>query len=230
MNTILDRPNEGNLREQVLQHVRAEIISGQSAPGTMYSVPSLANALGVSTTPVREALLELARGGLIEPMRNRGFKVVAPTLAQLRNLFDMRELLEVYGAETVALKRKKDLTSLKILANDVAQAVESGSVPEYLEADRRFHLALTEEADNELLTENVMMLRDKMRLYGISSDAGRERQRDSVSEHYRIIELAEIGDADGLRELLKHHIRSWQPIFTEALLRSTREQGNGFGR
>src|SRR5262249_14472197 len=142
MNTILDRPNEGNLREQVLQHVRAEIISGQSAPGTMYSVPSLAMALGVSTTPVREALLELARGGLIEPMRNRGFKVVAPTLAQLRNLFDMRELLEVYAAETVALKRKKDLTSLRILADDVAKAVESGSVPDYLEADRRFHHAL----------------------------------------------------------------------------------------
>ena len=74
----------------------------------MYSVPNLAAALGVSTTPVREALLELARNGLIEPMRNRGFKVVAPTLSQLRNLFDMRELLEVYAVELVALKRRKE--------------------------------------------------------------------------------------------------------------------------
>ncbi|WP_205128308.1 GntR family transcriptional regulator, partial [Escherichia coli] len=60
------------MREQVLQRVRAEIISGQSLPGTMYSVPSLAASLGVSSTPVREALLELSRGGLVEPMRNRG--------------------------------------------------------------------------------------------------------------------------------------------------------------
>jgi DNA-binding GntR family transcriptional regulator len=82
-----------NLREKVLQQVRAEIISGQSGPGTMYSVPTLATSLGVSTTPVREALLELSRGGLVEPMRNRGFKVVEPTLTDLRNLFDMRELL-----------------------------------------------------------------------------------------------------------------------------------------
>jgi len=226
MNTILERPMDGNLREQVLQHVRSEIISGQSAPGAMYSVPSLATSLGVSTTPVREALLELARGGLIEPMRNRGFKVVSPTLAQLRDLFDMRELLEVYAAETVALKRKKDLSGLKILADNVARAVESGSVADYLEADRHFHHALTEEADNELLTETVMALRDKMRLYGISTDAGVERQRDSVAEHYKIIEFSEIGDADGLRTLLKHHIRSWQPIFTEALLRATREQSS----
>ena len=214
---------DGNLREQVLQQVRSEIISGHSAPGTMYSVPSLADSLGVSTTPVREALLELARSGLIEPLRNRGFKVVSPTLAQLRNLFDMRELVELYAAETVALKRKKDLSGLRLVAADVEQAVDMGSVPDYLEADRRFHQALTEQADNELLTETVMTLRDKMRLYGIASEPGKERQRDSIAEHYRIIELAEIGDANGLRELLRHHIRSWQPIFTEALLQSTRE-------
>ncbi|WP_027229643.1 GntR family transcriptional regulator [Phyllobacterium sp. UNC302MFCol5.2] len=213
---------ENNLREQVLQHVRSEIISGHSAPGSMYSVPSLAVTLGVSTTPVREALLELARSGLIEPLRNRGFRVVAPTLAQLRNLFDMRELLEVYAAEVVALKRKKDLSSLKDAADYVAKTVENNDVSSYLEADRRFHLLLTEQADNELLKGTVMSLRDQMRLYGISSDAGRERQRDSVSEHYRIIELAEIGDVQGLSQLLKHHIRSWQPIFTEALLQSIR--------
>jgi DNA-binding transcriptional regulator YhcF (GntR family) len=75
---------DNNLREKVLQQVRAEIISGQSGPGTMYSVPTLATCLGISTTPVREALLELSRGGLVEPMRNRGFKVVEPTLTRRR--------------------------------------------------------------------------------------------------------------------------------------------------
>lgn len=222
---ILEKQMDSNLREQVLQQVRSEIISGQSAPGAMYSVPSLAATLGVSTTPVREALLELARNGLIEPLRNRGFKVVAPTLAQLRNLFDMRELLEVFAAEAVALKRKKDLTRARVLADEVAQAVDSNSISDYLEADRRFHQAFTEQADNELLTETVMALRDKMRLYGIASEPGKERQRNSVAEHYRILELADIGDADGVRELMKHHIRSWQPIFTDELLRVTRVQG-----
>jgi DNA-binding GntR family transcriptional regulator len=220
----LERSVEGNLREQVLQQVRSEIISGRSAPGAMYSVPSLAATLGVSTTPVREALLELARSGLIEPLRNRGFKVVAPTLVQLRDLFDMRELLELYAAGIVALKRRKDLHGLKKLADEVAQAVESGSVPGYLEADRHFHQALTEQADNELLTESVMTLRDKMRLYGIASEPGRACQRASLAEHYRIIELAGIGDADGLRALLRHHIRSWEPILTEALLHTARNK------
>ncbi len=227
---ILDRPADGNLREQVLRHVRAEIIAGEAAPGTMYSVPSLAAALGISTTPVREALLELARGGLIEPMRNRGFKVVTPTLAELRNLFDIRELLELNAAEIVALKRRKDLTELRRIADHVAETVERASILDYLEADRAFHHALTEQADNELLTDLVMSLRGKMRLYGIASDPGKERQRESVSEHYRIIELAEIGDVAGLRQLLRHHIRSWEPIFTDALLTVTRETKAKSGR
>jgi DNA-binding GntR family transcriptional regulator len=215
---------ENNLREKVLQQVRAEIISGHSAPGTMYSVPTLATSLGVSTTPVREALLELSRGGLVEPMRNRGFKVVEPTLTDLRNLFDMRELLELYAAEVLALKRKKDLGDLRLLADEIAAAVESESVEGYLETDRRFHLALTASAENDLLTDTVMGLRDKMRLYGITSESGKQRQRDSVPEHYKIVELARIGDVDGLKALLRHHIRSWQPIFTDAILSATRQR------
>jgi DNA-binding GntR family transcriptional regulator len=215
---------DSNLREKVLQQVRTEIISGHSAPGTMYSVPSLATSLGVSTTPVREALLELSRGGLVEPMRNRGFKVVEPTLTDLRNLFDMRELLELHAAEILALKRKKDLDDLRLLADEIAAAVKAESVEGYLETDRRFHHALTATAENDLLTESVMSLRDKMRLYGITSESGKQRQRDSVPEHYKIIELAGIGDVDGLTALLRHHIRSWQPIFTDAILSATRQR------
>ena len=60
------RNSDGSLREQVVEHVRTQIISGQHEPDALYSVPSLAERLGVSTTPVREALLELARAGLID--------------------------------------------------------------------------------------------------------------------------------------------------------------------
>ncbi|MCX5581714.1 GntR family transcriptional regulator [Kaistia terrae] len=227
--TTIERPLDGNLREQVLQQVRAEIISGQSAPGAMYSVPSLAATLGVSTTPVREALLELARSGLIEPLRNRGFKVVTPTLTQLRNLFDMREMLEVKAAEIVALKRKKDLDGVRKIADEIADAVEVGTVAGYLEADRRFHQAFAEITDNELLAETIMAFRDKMRLYGIGTDQGIERQRDSVREHYQILELADLGDVEGLGALMRHHIRSWEPIFTEALLEAVRSQASEAG-
>jgi DNA-binding GntR family transcriptional regulator len=210
---------EQNLREQVLQQVRAEIISGQSMPGSMYSVPTLAASLGVSTTPVREALLELARSGLIEPVRNRGFRVVEPTLTELRNLFDLREILELHAAAIVARKPKKNLKGLSRLADDIARAVRTEDIHLYLEADRCFHRLLTAEADNARLTEMVMGLRDQMRLYGIKSRAGLARQNESIAEHYEIIELAMAGKEAALANLLRRHIRAWEPVFIEALSR-----------
>jgi DNA-binding GntR family transcriptional regulator len=212
-----------NLREQVLQRVRAEIISGQSNPGAMYSVPSLAADLGVSTTPVREALLELARAGLIEPVRNRGFKVLEPTQDELRDLFEVRELLEVRAAVVLARRPKKKLEHLRPLADDIRSAVDAHDVHGYLEADRRFHHAFTAAAGNALLTEMVMALRDKMRLYGISSRAGVERQSASVPEHYQLIRLAIDGDAKAIKPLLRDHIRTWEPIFVEAIEKSGRQ-------
>jgi DNA-binding GntR family transcriptional regulator len=210
---------EQNLREQVLQQVRAEIISGQSMPGSMYSVPTLAASLGVSTTPVREALLELTRSGLIEPMRNRGFRVVEPTLTELRNLFDLREVLELHAAGIVARKSRKNLKGLSRFADDIARAVRTEDINLYLEADRSFHRLLTAEADNARLTEMVMGLRDQMRLYGIKSRAGLARQNESITEHHKIIELAMAGEEEALTNLLRRHIRTWEPIFIEALSR-----------
>ncbi len=209
-----------NLREQVVQQVRAEIISGQSPPGTMYSVPTLAESLGISTTPVREALLELSRTGLLEPMRNRGFKVVEPSETDLRNLFNLREVLELHAADVVARKPQKDLDALYRLADDIARAVREDDLRLYLEADRSYHRLLTAAADNPLLTEMVMGLRDKMRLYGIASRSGLARQQESVPEHYEIIDLAKAGDAPALAVLLRRHIRAWEPVFLEALARS----------
>ncbi|MFG1404262.1 GntR family transcriptional regulator [Xanthobacter sediminis] len=216
---------EQNLREQVLQHVRSEIISGQTGPGKMYSVPTLASDLRVSTTPVREALLELARNGLIEPVRNRGFKVVEPTVQELRDLFDMRELLEVRAAEIIAAapKARRKLSGLTALADDIKAAVAADDVPGYLAADRRFHQAFIAAAGNELLTETAMGLRDKMRLYGISSRAGMARQAASVDEHYRLIELAQAGDVPAIKTLLTQHIRTWEPIFVDAITKRARD-------
>jgi DNA-binding GntR family transcriptional regulator len=211
------------LREQVAEQVRSEIISGQSGPGAMYSVPLLAASLGVSTTPVREALLELARGGLIEPMRNRGFRVVEPSIDELRNLFDVREVIELHAVRLVARDEiRRRLEGLEIIADEVARAVSAEDVRGYLEADRKFHRALTDAAGNPLLTETVIALRDKMRLYGITSRSGFQRQAASVEEHARLLDLVRAGKGEEAADVLRWHIRSWEPIFAEAIARSVR--------
>jgi DNA-binding GntR family transcriptional regulator len=210
-----------SLRDWVLERVRSEIVSGHSLPGTMYSVPALANDLGVSTTPVREALLELSRAGLVTPMRNRGFRVEATSLDDLNNLFALRDLLERFAMVAIAKKRITDTGDLRALADEIAAAVEKNDVEAYIETDRAFHQALVARAGNPLLTRLVMSLRDEMRLYGIDTPAGRERQIRSVDEHYQLIKLAEVGETEAIADLISRHILDWKPIFTAGLAEQT---------
>lgn len=212
----LTAETSSNLREQVLVHVRSEVISGRAKPGTVFSVPSLSTELGVSTTPVREALLELARDGLITPMRNRGFRVEPMTVAAMENLFDMRVLLESHALVIVARARLTDTAELKRLAEAVGVAVDAEDMTGYLNTDREFHRALVERANNPLLTKMVMQLRSDMRLYGIDSPEGRKRQKLSVKEHFQMIELAKNGDTAGIAKLIALHILSWKPLFMTA--------------
>jgi len=206
-----------NLREAVLEQVRAEIVSGRASAGTIYSVPGLANALGVSTTPVREALLELSRAGLLSPLRNRGFQVEAATLKDLEDLFTVRVLLERFALETVARERLTDVAPLKALADAVAEAVKRNDVSGYIETDRRFHEALVARANNPRLTRLIMAQRDDMRLYGINSKEGRERQLASVGEHYEMIECGVAGKVQEIGELITKHIVAWKPLLAAAL-------------
>ena len=206
-----------SLRDKVLQRVRADIVSGNAAPGTMYSVPALAEEIGISTTPVREALLELSHHGLITPVRNRGFRVEATTLEDLKNGFALRELLERFAMVSLAEKRLTDPEPLLRLADEIAAAVKRADSRGYLEGDRAFHLELILRLDNPMLTKMIMDLRDGMRLYGMDSVAGRQRQAASVKEHYQLIDLASAGKTDAIAKLISQHIRSWEPVFTAGL-------------
>ncbi|NYE26441.1 GntR family transcriptional regulator [Pigmentiphaga litoralis] len=210
-------PKSFNLREQVVRQVRSEIITGRKAPGSVYTVPGLAAELGVSTTPVREALLELSRNGLMSPMRNRGFRVEQLSLQALDDLFTMRELVERFALETLARVGLKDPQPVRALADAVAVAVEQGDVAGYIASDQAFHEALVSQAGNPLMTRMVMQLRDDMRLYGIDSEEGVQRQKASVQEHYQMIDLAIRQDVQQIGDLISRHILAWKPLFRSAL-------------
>jgi len=206
-----------NLREQVVGKVRAEIVSGQVVPGAIYTVPGLAGELGISTTPVREALLELSRAGLVTPLRNRGFRVEPTTLEDVENVFSLRVLLERHALVTLAERRLSDTEPLVVLADAVGVAVKRNDVTAYIEADRGFHEALVTRVDNPRLTRMIMTLRSDMRLYGIDTKEGRERQRASVREHFQMIEYAAAGDTERIGALITKHIMEWKPLFIAAL-------------
>ena len=109
---------------------------------------------------------------------------------------------------------KGAIASLTIgLAKEVAREDVAG----YLEADRAFHWELLKQAGNPRVTQIAMEQRDAMRLYGIDSAAGRDRQVASVEEHHQLVNLASAGKAHPAGQLMSRHILEWQPIFAATL-------------
>ncbi|MGW7536979.1 GntR family transcriptional regulator [Amycolatopsis sp. NPDC054798] len=203
-----------NLREQVLEVVRQAMVSGELRSGDIYSAAALATRLGVSSSPVREALLTLVNQGLLEPVRNRGYRVVAMTERDLDEIYEMRLLLEVPATLSAgAAAGPGDLARLDGLAADIESAAEAGEVARFLEADRRFHLDLLALAGNERLIAAIATLRDQTRLYGLDMLAEHGRLADSAREHREM--LAAIAERDWvrlegqIRAHLKHVRAEW---------------------
>jgi len=212
-----DELQDANLRSSVLQRIRFGIVSGKIGPGEILTVPTVAKAWGVSSTPVREALLELSKAGLIEPLRNRGFQVCMPSAGDLADLFAIRVQLELFAITLVQEMPPAEKASLLDFAHQIADAVKSGDTIGYLAADRAFHFALVSLGNNPRLTSMIMDLRDHMRLYGIESEAGLERQARSVSEHFELVELVAAHKLEDASNLLRHHILDWEPVFLAAI-------------
>ncbi|WP_440534595.1 GntR family transcriptional regulator [Variovorax sp. YR566] len=205
-------------RSSLLEELRMKIVSGQIGPGEILTVPTLAKAWGVSTTPVREILLELAGVGLLEARRNRGFQVKRPTVTDMKELFALRAQLEAYALSCIASVTSEECAALRLQARAIEEAVNRRNTLKYLETDRVYHLHLVGLARNRRLLDMIMNLRDNMRLYGIDSDAGLRRQQISVPEHYRIVDLLEANDTAQAIELMKRHILDWEPVFVDAIV------------
>ncbi|MFC4084973.1 GntR family transcriptional regulator [Amycolatopsis samaneae] len=197
-----------SLRDQVLEHVRHALVSGEIRPGDIYSASALATRLRVSSSPVREAMLTLVNQGLLEPVRNRGFRVVPMSDRDLDEVYEMRVLLELPGTLKAAARiTDADLDRLRALAGDIEDAAEAGDVVRFLDADRHFHLDLLACGGNGRLVDAVATLRDQTRLYGLENLAERGTLADSAREHREI--LAAIADRDSARleELVHAHLR-----------------------
>jgi DNA-binding GntR family transcriptional regulator len=196
-----------SLRDDAVRVLRARINSGAFVPDTIYAVGQVAEELKVSITPIREALLTLAQDGLIEMLRNKGFKVRVLSERELDNIIDLRLMIEPVAMREVAQRRLvTDLQPLRALAARADQAAEAGNWTEFLDCDRQMHLQLLESLNNPYLVDAVSRLRDQSRLYGLNKVAGTEAFRVSTHEHSTILDAVERGDGPAAERLTAHHI------------------------
>lgn len=202
---MLGRPH--SLRESVTESLRTAIIAGTLKEGTLYSAPALAAALGVSATPVREAMMDLSREGLVETMKNKGFRITSMSDRELDEITEIRLLLEPpVMADIAGTVPPSGITTLHCLADAIVDAAREGDLAAYLGADRRFHAELLRYTGNNQLVELATSLRARTRMYGLKSLSETNRLADSAHEHHDLVDLIESGDGPAARELMRRHI------------------------
>jgi DNA-binding GntR family transcriptional regulator len=209
----VDELSASSLREQAGHAIRAGIVTGELQAGEIYSAASIAERLGVSATPVREAMLDLAGAGLVQAVRNRGFRVVSPGEHDLDEIGELRLLVEVPAVRLVAERASDEgLAALEALLPPMAAAAGRGDMVAYLTGDRDFHLGLLELTGNRRLVRLVGQLRDQTRLIGKElADAGRLSVSDR--EHREILDALRARDADRAEALMRVHVQHTRGIW-----------------
>ncbi|WP_062348553.1 GntR family transcriptional regulator [Herbidospora yilanensis] len=203
-----------SLREQVAQALRDALVAGEMRPGVVYSAPVLAAQFGVSATPVREAMLDLAKEGLVEAVRNKGFRVTEMSDSDLDDITEIRRLIEVPTVARLAESgREGDFERLRPLAREIVSSAERGDLLTYVNADLRFHVELLSLAGNAHLVEVVRELRGRARLYGLKGLADAGKLVDSAREHVELLDALIDGDRAAAEHIMGHHIQHVRGIW-----------------
>lgn len=196
-----------SVRGQVLDALRAALVEGELAPGEIYSGPALGERFGVSATPVREAMQQLALQGVVECLPNRGFRVLTRTPAQMAELAEVRALLEV----PVMLRLARTLppgawAALGPVAAQAAEAAAAGDLVRYADADRAFHRAVLALAGNGqlLLVADDLHRRFQWPLPGPRSPRRTDLVADAA-EHVALIGALTTGDLPLAESLTRTH-------------------------
>lgn len=197
------------MASQVMNHVRDAIQGGEMSSGTWYSVYQLSEQLGISRSPVRDGLLRLEEAGLIEFVRNRGFRVVEPQPEDVADIFELRLSIEPPAAARAARDRSEDeLAEMKNIAAQMQRAVESGDAATFFAWDQLLHDSILAAGHSRRGRDILATLRTHTRLLS-DSTVRRFRSLEQVhSEHLPVIEAIARQDPELARAEMAAHIRA----------------------
>jgi DNA-binding GntR family transcriptional regulator len=162
-------------------------------------------------------MLDLVKEGLIDALRNKGFRVTELSDKDLDDLSELRALIEVPTVRRIADAGVDQavIDRLRPLAAGIEEAAERRDFIAHVAIDMEFHLELLALAGNPHLVETVRSLRSRSRIYGLRSLAERDELVPSAHEHAELIDLIAAGDAAGAERLMHRHIRHVRGIWAE---------------
>lgn len=195
------------LRDVVFNTLRQAILRGELKPGTRLMEIQLANKLGVSRTPIREAIRKLELEGLVLMTPRKGAEVAEITEKNMLDVLEVRKALDELATELACDRiTPAQLDALKTAETVFEAALETGDITSIAEADVKFHDVIFEATDNRRLINLLNNLREQMYRYRIEYLKSPKYYPKLVKEHKQLIEAIEDGKKDIACETIEKHI------------------------
>lgn len=205
----LERPE--SLSEMALRELRNAIVDGRLKLGDQLSEIRLSNMLGISKTPVREALKELRREGLVQIDPQRGTSIFLIENDEIAQISDFRILLEVAAARRIfAADRTAASRAMRAMVEAMHETLTRGDIRAYRRLDTDFHLVLINGCENTYIAAAYGLISAKIGALITRAHDDMHVVDRSLDMHSRICELLEAGDGEAFCALLTQHIRNTQ--------------------
>lgn len=196
------------LHEEIANNLRDMIMSGGLKEGDKIKEDELCNSMGISKTPLREALRVLSAEGLIKLVPNRGSYVSTPTFEEIKEMFDVMTVLEGVCARTAAEKMtNKDFESLEELHKKLEENFNNRDQKKYIRYNNQYHSLVQKLAGNRILNQIVNGLRQKILLYRFKSLNLPERFELSIKEHRNLLEAFRQRGPERAEILMRTHLK-----------------------
>jgi DNA-binding GntR family transcriptional regulator len=196
-------------REKAYAYLKDTVLSDPGMQGAFLSEQDLADRIGVSRTPIREALLQLAAEDLVELVPKRGARVAPLTGREIRELMELRGIVERYAAEQLVAAGRAPVAELRSLLERQRGLTGADQAREFIAVDHGFHSALVSAVGNTLLDRHYDGLRSRQVRAGVVALFNQQGRQEAVlQEHEAILDALTTGDAQAACAAIDHHLES----------------------
>lgn len=212
--TEFQRPR--SVREAAYNHLREAILGGRLVPGERISEPGLAESLGISRTPVREALQRLSQEGLVELVPAKGARVRVLSREEVREVYEVRALLEAEAARLAAQHATPDELSRLAGLLEALDRIPRDQYPEQMQVDFEFHTRLVEAAHHRTLARIYGDLRSSLALVRAFQQTLSQHPK-TREQHQKILHALFRRDPSEAARAAQEHVLYFRDIVTQAV-------------
>jgi DNA-binding GntR family transcriptional regulator len=208
----------GTLQALAYENIKGLLVSGQLDFDEIYSANQFAAKLGVSRTPIREALLQLTAEGMLISVQGRGFKIKEHSEKEIMDFFEARKMIEAYVIERLVNElTEKDLKDLEGILAEMRNSAKSGDSLSFLEADKTFHMSIVHRYKNQLLETTMENIRNLISIFGGKALMSPGRIQEVIDEHYKILEALNKKDKNMAVQSMNYHLVATEKSLLEDL-------------